>query len=170
MTVRGRVARQRRKSAWAIVAVAGGFAGTVSVAVQLLAWWSQAADPLEQLLRDARLTAALVMGKKILATSLQWRWAVFVSATLIHFALSMVYAALALPFVQRLSVFAALLAGAVYGLLIYAVNLHGFTLLFPWFSVARGVDTIIVHVAFGIAVTAAYCVLLPIEKQSLPSA
>ena len=165
----GRIASHRRKPAWAAVAIAGGFAGTVSVTVQLLAWWLQAADPLELLLRDARLTAALVMGQKILATRAQWQWALFCSATFIHYALSIVYAALAYPFVRRVSVFAALLAGAVYGLLIYAVNLHGFTLLFPWFSVTRGVDTIIVHVAFGVAVAAGYCVLPPVEKRGLPS-
>ena len=37
-------------------------------------------------------------------------------------------------------------------MVLYAVNLHGFTLLFPWFVAARGGITLTAHIVFGVAV------------------
>jgi len=155
----------RDKSAWVAAAVAGCFAGTLATVLQLLLWWLTAANPFEKLLRDARLTAALAMGRTILVTEPRWRWDVFLAATLIHYGLSTAYAALALVVVSRFRTLASLLAGGVYGTVIYVLNLHGLTLIFPWFSAARGWDTLLVHVAFGIAVTGACSVLRSIKED-----
>ncbi len=122
-------------------------------------WWLDATPVLETLLRDARLTAAIVMGRSVLASPLAWRWDILLIATLIHFALCVAYAAIAAPLAMRLGAMRALLAGAVYGLGIYAVNLHGFTAVFPWFSVSRGWVSLVVHVVFGITLAGA-CKLL----------
>jgi len=46
-----------------------------------------------------------------------------------------------------------IIAGAGYGLGIYIVNLYGLTLLFPWFSVARGGVTLATHLLFGLALS-----------------
>jgi len=167
MTLLGLVAPILRRPAWVAVAVAGGFAGTLAVAVQVLVWSMQSADPLQRLLRDARLTAALVMGKKILSFSPQWRWDVLVTATLIHYALSVAYAALAFAFVRRVPAACALIGGGLYGLLLYAVNLHALTVFFPWFSIARGWDTLVVHVAFGIALTGVCGTLRSLQDRGL---
>jgi hypothetical protein len=139
--------------------VAGVVAGTVSTAVQMLIWWLDAAPVLETLLRDARLTAAIVMGRSVLTLSPAWRWDILLVATLIHFALSVVYAAIALLIVRRLATMRAVLTGALYGLVIYGVNLHGLTSLFPWFSVSRGWGTALVHAVFGMSAAGA-CRLL----------
>lgn len=133
------------------VCVAGVFAGTVATAAQMLLWWADAAPVFDTLLRDARLTAAIVMGSAVLAAAPAWHWDVLLAATLIHFALSLIYAAIALPLLRSLGASAAIVTGAVYGLAIYGVNLHGFTALFPWFTVARGWVTIVTHVVFGIS-------------------
>lgn len=141
--------------------LAGVLAGTLATAVQMLLWWLEGTPVVATLLRDARLTAAIVMGEAVLATAPAWRWDVLLAATLIHFALSIACAALALPFARRLGTVPALLGGAGYGLAIYLVNLHGFTALFPWFAVARGGVTLLTHVAFGLALVAACRALSP---------
>lgn len=49
----------------------------------------------------------------------------------------------------RLSLIAAIVAGAVFGLVVYFVNFYGFTALFPWFAMARGAISIFAHAMFG---------------------
>ena len=138
-----------------VAGVAGLVAGTLATAVQMLIWWLSATPVFETLLRDARLTAAIVMGRGVLTSVLAGRWDVLLIATFIHFSLSVVYAAIAMLFVRRLSAMLAILTGAVYGLAIYGVNLHGLTALFPWFSVSRGWAAMLVHVVFGITLAGA---------------
>ena len=136
-------------------AVAAIFAGTVATGVQVLLWVLSATPVFETLLRDARLTAAIIMGQGVLAGEPVWRGDVLLIATLIHFGISFICAAIALPVVKELGRIPALLAGAGYGLAIYVVNLYGFTEVFPWFSVARGWVTIAAHVAFGVSLVVA---------------
>lgn len=156
----GRIASPSLRVA-AQAVVAGVFAGVAATAAQMLLWWMEATPVIETLLRDARLTAAIVMGRAVLAPEPAWRWDVLVAATGIHFALSLGYAAIALPAVRRLRTRGTLFAGAAFGLAIYIVNLHGFTLLFPWFEVARGWVTIFAHLVFGISLAWACRVVDP---------
>jgi hypothetical protein len=146
---------QGARSPLRVATLAGVFAGTLATAVQMLLWWLEGTPVVATLLRDARLTAAIVMGEAAFAPAPAWRWDVLLAATLLHFALSIACAALALPFARRLRTAPALAAGALYGLAIYAINLHGFTVLFPWFAAARGGVTLLTHVAFGLALVAA---------------
>lgn len=132
-------------------ALAGLVAGTVATAVQMVLWWLSATPVLDTLLRDARLTAAIVMGREVLADAPGWHWGVLLTATLIHFALCFIYAAIALRFARRALAGRVMFAGTVYGLVIYVVNLHGFTAIFPWFVVSRGGVTVLTHVVFGIS-------------------
>jgi len=136
--------------------VAGLCAGVIATVAQLLLWWLAGMPLAETLFRDARLTAALVMGPAVLpppqglpASTAQWD--ILLVATLIHFALSVAYAVIPAHLSGRLRTAPALLVGAMYGLLIYVVNLYGFTLLFPWFEVARDWVTLVAHLVFGVA-------------------
>ncbi|MNF08860.1 hypothetical protein D3C80_2093830 [compost metagenome] len=45
----------------------------------------------------------------------------------------------------------ALVAGGLYGVLLYGLNLYAFTALYPWFTQVRGWDTLLTHVFFGMA-------------------
>lgn len=139
-----------RRAALVVCALAGFVAGTVATAAQMLLWWLEATPVIDTLLRDARLTAAIVMGRGVLEADAGWRWDVMAWATLIHFGLSLLYALLAWPLARRLAPAPALLAGAAYGLAIYAVNLYGFTWLFPWFAMSRGGATLLAHLVFGV--------------------
>jgi len=76
---------------------------------------------------------------------------VLLIATLIHFALSVTYALIPATLHDRMNAWLSPLAGALYGLVIYVINLYGFTALFPWFAASRDWATLLTHLVFGIA-------------------
>jgi hypothetical protein len=144
----------------AMFALLGGVAaGIVATAAQVVLWWLTSVPVPATLLRDARLTAAIVMGRSVLPPPSTWRWDIMLMATLIHFGLSIAYAVIPTFFAWRLRTVSAIFAGALYGLAIYGVNLYGFTVIFPWFTVTRDWITVLTHVVFGIALAGA-CKLL----------
>ncbi|WP_211228795.1 MULTISPECIES: SRPBCC family protein [Pseudomonas] len=134
-----------------VAGVTGITAGILATAVQILMWWMGGTPLLPTLLRDARLTAAIVLGPSILVTVPAWRWDILMVATLIHFGLSILYAAIAMLFAYRPTTPVALVAGGLYGVLLYGLNLYAFTALYPWFTQVRGWDTLLTHVFFGMA-------------------
>ena len=135
----------------AMALVVGLGAGVIAVVAQLALWWLAAMPLPATLFRDARLTAALLMGARVLPPPSTPQLDILLVATLIHFALSVAYALIPAHLAGRLRTGPALLAGALYGLAIYGVNLYGLTLLFPWFAVARDWVTLLTHVVFGLA-------------------
>jgi len=136
-------------------------AGTLATVAQMLMWWLEGTPVLATLLRDSRLTAAILLGRDVLAPQPGWPWRVLLVATLIHFALSIAYAALALVIAGRLHRRKVLPGGALYGLSIYAANLYCFTAVFPWFVVSRGGATLIAHLVFGIVALGGAWLLRP---------
>ena len=139
--------------------MAGLTAATLSTLVQLVLWLLAGEDAKLLLLRDIRLTAALVVGPHVLPPPLTFDESLMSLATVIHLLLSFAYAGLLFPFrSSRLS--RALLTGALFGVVLYVVNLHGFTWVFPWFSAARGVITLIAHAAFSMSVMSVYWILV----------
>lgn len=138
---------------WAAFGAAVG-----STVVELLLWAIAGDDAVRNLLRDARLTAAIVMGRSVLDTSGGFDPLVMGVATFVHAALSLIYAAAVARLVRSLSCVAALLAGGAFGLLLYGVNLYGFTAIFPWFIPVRGAITLIAHLVFGMTAASIYCV------------
>jgi len=77
-------------------------------------------------------------------------------ATLVHFALSVAYGLILSRLIARLRTPSSLLVGAVFGVCLYVVNMHGFTIFFPWFDAARDWITVVAHVIFGATAAAAY--------------
>lgn len=152
-------------------AVAAGFvAGTVATVAQLVLWWLAGQPVAENLFRDARLTAALVMGSSVLPPPATARWDILLVATAVHFVLSIAYAVIPACVCPRLRSGPALVAGALYGLLIYAFNLYGMTRWFPWFVAARDGVTLAAHLVFG-ATLAGVChwlAVLPPAAHSAP--
>ena len=124
--------------------------------VQVLLWLVFTDDFMALLLRDARLTAALVLGQRVLMPPLGFDAGIMLTATLIHFALSIIYAALLAPLAAQLTLIPSLVAGAGFGGALYVVNLYGFTAIFPWFAQARGWITLLAHLVFGLSVMAVY--------------
>lgn len=149
------VAGERRQQGGRIdlvmVIVVGVAAGVIATVAQFALWWLAGIPVAETLLRDARLTAALLMGPAVLPPPTTPQWDILLVATLIHFTLSIVYALIPAGMPGRLSIGPLLLIGTLYGLAIYGVNLYGFTLFFPWFVVARDWVTLLAHLVFGMA-------------------
>ncbi len=145
-----------RQSGWRVTIWAGAIAGTLATLIQVLLWLIFTDDFPAILFRDARLTAALVLGGSVLPPPATFDASIMLAATLVHFALSIVYAALLAPLAVRLGGVSALLAGAVFGFALYVVNLYGFTAVFPWFAQARGWIALIAHEVFGVAGISVY--------------
>lgn len=141
-----------------LVLAAGVAAGVSATLVQLVLWTVAGDDALALLLRDARLTATLVLGQAVLSPPAGFDAAIMLAATLIHFVLSLVYAAMLAPLAGRLALAPSLLVGAGFGGALYAINLHGFTWLFPWFVQARGWVTLAAHLAFGLTIMGVYII------------
>ncbi|NMG46223.1 hypothetical protein GPA22_21105 [Aromatoleum toluvorans] len=139
--------------------VAAFVAGTVATFVQMLLWWIDGTPVIGTLLRDARLTAAVVMGPSVLKLDQGWHWDVLAWAATIHFVLSVIYALIAWPVARSMTASAAIGLGALYGAAIYVINLHGFTYVFPWFDVSRGWVTILTHLVFGASLFASCAAL-----------
>ena len=83
------------------------------------------------------------------------------------FTASIAYSVILSRVIARLGTALSLLAGIVFGLLLYGINMYGFTALFPWFEATRDWITVIAHVVFGIVAAAVYKLL---SKRSLASA
>jgi uncharacterized membrane protein YagU involved in acid resistance len=144
---------------WRAAVYAGIAAGVLSTFVQL-ALWAVFTDELPAILyRDARLAAALVAGPGALSPPATFDLSIMAVATLVHFALSIVYALALAVLCERLPGRTAWVVGAVFGAALYALNLYAFTLLFPWFAVARGAIALAAHVAFGVSAALAYRLL-----------
>jgi hypothetical protein len=140
-----------RAAIWAGVA-----AGVSSALAQVLLWLAFTDTFPHALFRDARLTAAILLGQGVLPPPATFDAVIMLISALIHFALSIVYG-LALAWVlARTAAGASLLIGALFGLALYAVNLYGFTTLFPWFAQVRDWITIIAHLVFGITAAGIY--------------
>lgn len=151
----------RRADARLAAAAAGLIAGALATAVQLALWWLAAVPVAATLFRDARLTAAILMGPSVLAPTPGPRWDVLLVASLIHFALSIAYGLALARLAGRLPPGRTWLAGGLFGLALYVINLYGFTALFPWFAVARDAITALTHLAFGLLLAGSHLLLRP---------
>jgi hypothetical protein len=135
--------------------VAGVVAAILSTAVQV-ALWIALTDAFPAILfRDARMAAAIVAGRGALDAQSGLGTTMLIG-TLVHFALSIAYGLAVALWVGRKRMAVAATIGAGFGVLLYVVNLHAFTALFPWFTVARDAITFAAHIAFGLSAALTY--------------
>jgi hypothetical protein len=154
---------------WRATVVAGICAGVIATAVQLILWWIAHYPLPETLYRDARLTAAMVMGPDVLPPPATFELDIMLVATVLHFALSIIYGFVFVHVMRVLALnvgasllgrAAGILAGLPFGLLLYVVNMYGFTFLFPWFSLVRDWITVVAHLVFGLVLARTYSALV----------
>ncbi|MFZ2269245.1 MAG: SRPBCC family protein [Azonexus sp.] len=148
--------RERGRLDPLMVALAGMAAGTLATAAQLLYWWMSQVPLAETLFRDARLTAALLMGPAVLPPPATAQWDILLVATLLHFLLSIAYALPPARLFETWRGWRLFAGGCLYGLALYVINLYGFVLLFPWFAVARDGASLFAHIAFGLTLAGCY--------------
>ena len=103
-----------------------------------------------------RMIAATVQGPQALAYPEEFDARLVLTGGVLHFLFSVLYAlALTGVVAEARRAFAAWL-GLAFGVALYFANLHGFTLLFPWFAELRTVDTFLAHAFFGLLLAQAY--------------
>lgn len=144
----------RTAAALRALVLAAVIAAVASTLIQILLWWGfTGASPWPLLSRDARLTAAIVMGPAVLPPCGAFDPMVWLVAAFIHFTLSIAYAVIVVYPASRFGVVAGMIIGIGFGIMIYIVNLYGFTAIFPWFVQSRGGITLLAHTVFGMALT-----------------
>lgn len=105
-------------------------------------------------LAPLHMIAAIIVGPEALAMSTTV--GIVLTALVVHFFLSIIYAFILGALVNKRRVGPALLIGLVFGLALYLVNFFVFTGVFPWFSEARNWVSIVAHLAFGAVVAIVY--------------
>jgi hypothetical protein len=138
---------------------AGVIAGVVATTAQIVMWWIFLDAVPWILYRDARLTAAILMGHQVLPPPTTFDWQVMMVAACIHFVISAAYGLILGCIIFSLDIKRSLVAGAIYGLILYGITMYGVTLVFPWFTEVRDWITIVTHIVFGISIAAAYMAL-----------
>ena len=144
---------------WIAALYAGIAAGIMATMAQIILWWIFSGSLPGIMFRDARLAAAIVLGKEILPMQVAFDWPAMIVATLIHFSLSVIYSMILAAFIVRRSLGVSVFVGLEFGFILFGVNMYGFTLIFPWFEEARDWVTLAAHVVFGIVAASTYRVL-----------
>lgn len=133
------------------VLYAGIIASIFSTIAQILLWWLFW-DALPAILyRDARFTAAIILGQTVLPPPATFHLTIFMVATLIHLVLSIVYALILSLLIKGFDLKASVLIGGLFGLIIFTINMYGAVVIYPWFEQTRDWITIVAHVVFGIS-------------------
>jgi hypothetical protein len=135
---------------------AGVVAGILATVVQIVLW-AIFTDALPAIFyRDSRFAAAIMLGPGVLPPPASFDKQILLVATLVHFALSIAYALMLACLIADLRTWTSLLAGAAFGLGLYAVNMYAFTAVFPWFASSRDWITAVTHLVFGMTLAAVY--------------
>lgn len=139
---------------WTAAARSGVIAGILYLAVEMLftlvflggSGWA----PLQRI-------AAILLGPRALSPLGRDMVPITLAALGIHLALALCYTALIAAAIHRMGPTAAVMAGAMAGLLLYTVNYYFvFTALFPWFVSGRTWVTVFAHLVFGFVVALSY--------------
>lgn len=150
--------RTRRRINWNAAVWAGIIAGLVFMMMEmLLVWLAMGQSPWG----PPRMIAAMVMGKEVLPPPATFAVGVMLVAMMIHFMLSIIYGVIVGWIVDRMSRGAAVVTGAVFGLVaVYFLNFHLIApVLFPWFTQAQNWVSVLSHVVFGMVLAGAYLAL-----------
>lgn len=140
---------------WAAATAAGFGAGGILMLLEIIMAAATGRDPWLM----SHLIAAMALGWDALRTS-GYSLGIVTWALVIHYVLGMAFgvmlAALIAPFHFDSSTGMVLLAGAVFGLLLYGLDFYGMSGAFTWFRELRGWSTAIAHVVFGMSAAFIY--------------
>ena len=140
-----------------VAAVVSGFVGGAVLMVLELLWSSLIAgtNPWEM----SHMISAIVMGPDVMQ-SMDFSASVVAIALITHYVLGIVFGVILCgiiaPFHFDSSVGMALLAGAVFGLILYLFNFYGMARFFSWFAEMRGWAALVTHLVFGMVTATMY--------------
>lgn len=144
---------------WTAAILAGLAAGALATILEIVLWLLFT-DALPGIFfRDARFAAAIVMGPSVLSPTAGLDWRMLLVATIVHFDLSVVYGLILCAMIWRLHMLSSLVVGAFFGVLLYVLNMYGFTAAFPWFAATRDWITFVAHLTFAMTAAGTYRVL-----------
>lgn len=103
-----------------------------------------------------RMISAMILGRDVLPPPATFDASIVLAALLIHFVLSTIYGAVLALAIHRMMMETAMIAGAMFGLLLYSVNFYVMTAVFPWFADGRTWVSVVAHIAFGVTTAAFY--------------
>lgn len=105
-----------------------------------------------------RMIAAIGMGESVLPPPASFDLGIMMVAMMIHFMMSIALGVILGWVIShwRMNLLTALVAGTVFGLVIYLVGFYLMTPVFPWFAMARGGVSIFAHAMFGLVLGWAY--------------
>lgn len=104
----------------------------------------------------SRMIGAILVGQGALPPPPTFDFGILLAAMVVHFPLSIIYAIVIAFAVRKTSFAMALVIGALLGLVLYYINFYGFTVFFPWFSMARNWVQVFIHISFGIGAAWAF--------------
>lgn len=155
-----------RSPDWTAALVAGFFAGAMVMVLELL--WSVAVGVSPWTV--CYQVAAMTMGPDILPGT-AFDLPVVAVALITHYVLGIVFgailAAIIAPFNLDSSVGMVLSVGALFGLLLYAINFYVMVRAFPWMADMRGWGNAFAHLAFGMTAAIAYWKLERPQSEKL---
>jgi hypothetical protein len=126
---------------------AGLVGGAVFLAIELIFLPVANHLPADWILR---LVASLAAGPITMSWPAGQTGALIVNTLAAHAALSVAYAILLCRMEDEVSPAGSVAIGALMGFAIYLVNFYLLSPIFPWFASARGVVTIVAHLAYGV--------------------
>lgn len=115
-----------------------------------------------------RMIAAMAMGESVLPPPATFDLAIMMVAMMIHFTMSVALGVILGWAIShwRMSLMTAVIAGVVFGLLVYFVDFYLMTAIFPWFAMARGGISIFAHAMFGLVLGWTYHAIAKPNRQN----
>ena len=104
----------------------------------------------------ARMIAAMVLGPGTLSPRATFDFEIVAVALILDLALAIAYTAVLSILIRRWPLGRAIIAGAVFGAVLYLVNFYGFTIAYPWFEMGRNGVTLFTHIVFSVTAVMAY--------------
>lgn len=111
-----------------------------------------------------RMIAATVQGPSALLLADQFEPRVVLLGVVMHFLFSVLYALALTGILVECRKALAPWLGLAFGVALYFINLHGFTMLFPWFAELRTVDTLVAHAFYGLLITQTYAAFSEVDE------
>lgn len=154
---------------WGSAVGAGIIAGLVFVMAQMLLVWAFLG---QSPWGPPRMIAAMALGPEVLPPPAGFEAVPILVAMMIHLVFSILYGIVIGAIVQKMGMGAAVLTGAVFGLVaMYLVNFYLVApLLFPWFLQATNWITAFNHLLFGLVAGGAYVALRDRHGRRRPAA
>jgi Na+/proline symporter len=109
-------------------------------------------------------TAAIILGPRAASPSARFEVPEAILALVVHFVLSILFATLLFLFLFRVRRFGRILTagvGVAFGVALYLVDFHLFSVAFPWFKPLRGLLELTSHALFGLVVSLVFSALHP---------